>query len=132
MVYEGPMNANIVSIVKCRLCSSKYKHPHGGGYGNYERHIKNKHPEKLGLAQGQTQLTGYRPNSNQARLFTYDHASASNALSESMCVDHLSFRFYEATDFNDYMINHAQPAYKTVSRKTMKSKTMKRFALYKQ
>ena len=48
-----------------------------------------------------------------------------------MCVDHLSFRFAEAASFNDYMHNHAQPAYKSVSRTTIKRKTMKRFVIRK-
>ena len=64
------------------------------------------------------QLTGYGLDSNQPRLFTYDHASATNALAESMCVYHLAFKFSKALGFNDYMLNHAQPSYKPVSRKT--------------
>ena len=116
----------------CRFCSTKYKHAVGGGYGNFYKHMKAKHPDKLGLALGQTQLAGYGIHSNHPpSLFSYDHATSTDAFSEVLAVEGLSFSFAQKVGFNDWMVNHVQPAYKPISRQTATRKMVKRFYLRK-
>ena len=121
---KGPPDANKVCIVKCRFCSTKYKHLMGSGYGNYHKHTKAKRPDKYGIGTNQTQLTGFANTSNRPPLFHYDYASSSNAFAEMLSVDHLSFRFAESVGLNTWVSENLQPTHKSISRKTVKRRTM--------
>ena len=94
--------------------------------------MRAKHLDKIGLACSPTQLAGYGTHSNQPpSLFSYDHASSSDAFSEVLAVESLSFSFAQKAGFNDWMVNHVQPAYKPISRQIATRKMMKRFAIRK-
>ena len=53
----------------CNYCLKEYAFKHGGGYGTFQKHIIAKHPDKVGMARGQTQLTGFASSSSQPNLF---------------------------------------------------------------
>lgn len=113
---------------KCNFCGTVYKHPKGGGYGNYGRHIRTKHPEKLGLARGQTQLTGYASSSSQpAGLWSYDYRSCHDNYAEMIAAEGLAYSFSQRLCFNDFITQNVQPAWQGISRNTVKRKILRRY-----
>ena len=114
--------------VICNYCSKEYAFKHGGGYGTFQKHIIAKHPDKVGMARGQTQLTGFASSSSQPNLFRYNHDESSMAFAEMVAVDHLSFSFAEKLGFNKWIKEHCQPAYKPITRHTVRKNL---FKLYK-
>ena len=119
--------------VICNYCGKVYAFKKGGGYGSFAYHMRSKHPDKMGMMRGQSQLAGFeaRPGSsnqgNQPYLFNYNHIDAVYNLSESICVDQLAFNFAENLGFNDWVTNHVQPAFKKTTRKTVKKCVMKAY-----
>lgn len=113
---------------KCNFCSTVYKHKKGGGYGNYGRHIRSKHPEKLGLAKGQTQLTGYASSSSQPPgLWSYDYRSCHDQYAEMIAAEGLAYSFSQRLCFNEFITQNVQPAWQGISRNTVKRKILRRY-----
>lgn len=129
---KGPIQDDGSCQAKCSFCATSYKHRKGGGYGNYYKHISKKHPEKLGLAQGQTQMTGYASTSvHPPGLFSYDFGSSSNKFSEMVAAEALAFNFSQRVVFNDWLSTELQPAHRPISRQTCQRKMMKRYIIRK-
>ncbi len=122
---KGDLKNNKYEVF-CNYCPTKYSWAKGGGYGTLRKHMETKHKEKIGMIQCQTQLVGYgmgNPSLNP-NLFYYNHDASAYALVESICVDHLTFQFSENVGFNDWAKNYAQPTFKPIYRKIIKSKVM--------
>ena len=114
--------------VKCNFCPQVYKHKKGNGYGNYGRHIESKHLEKLGLAKGQTQLSGYATTSSHSPgLWSYDYASCSDNFAEMIAAEGLAYNFAQRLCFNEFITENVQPAWQSMSRNTVKRKMIKRY-----
>ena len=50
--------------VICNYCSKEYTFKHRGGYETFQKHIIAKHLEKVGMARGQLQITGFASSSS--------------------------------------------------------------------
>ena len=65
------------------------------------RLLKNNHPEKMGMAQGQIQISGFASSSSGQNLFRYNYENAMLGFAEMVCVDHLSFNFANRLGFKN-------------------------------
>lgn len=130
---KGPLKSDKKVDAICNYCGAKYSFKPGGGYGTLQRHLNTKHPEKVGMLTGQTQLSGFATSSpNSPTLFRYDHASSSYGLAEAISVDSLSFSFGENVGINDWINRDVQPAFKKIPRTSLKRNLIKSYKKRKQ
>ena len=113
--------------VFCNYCDKVYPFKVGGGYGTLNKHLRTKHPSKVGITSNQTQFQrfGAPGSSTQADggvtspLFHYNDKVARKELAKVVCAKHLPYRFANDEIFENWISNAYNPSAKRISRSTL-------------
>ena len=113
----------------CNICKKDYVWRYGQGTGTLRRH-KEKHLNETGhLHSRQTQITSFTNASGSVTFtnFVYSQERMRVGMSEFLAAREMPFTFAEDQYFEEFLQKYIQPSYRSVSRNTARSDSMKLF-----
>ncbi|KAK3222295.1 hypothetical protein Dsin_009320 [Dipteronia sinensis] len=105
------------TVVICNYCKKVFKLHKSGGYGTYQKHITNSHPDAQAKSSSQAQILMYATPNQQ--LFKHSDAKNREELARMVAVEHLPFSFGEKVGFNNYCQRALNPTACRVPRTTL-------------